>query len=506
VRQVVCPVLVGRDVQLQAVAAGVDAASRGRGAAVFVIGEAGVGKSRLAREAATAAAARGVVVLVGRAVQGRTPDPYRPITEALMSVLRSSGLPQTAGLAPFRSVLGRVVPEWRSQGIVESGESSAVLGEGVLRLLTALSRGSGVLLVLEDLQWADPETMQVLEYVADNLGEQPVCCLATLRSEQWGGGLVTARALIRRGSAVMIDLTRLSPSEMAEMARRCLEVVDLPAGLEGLMGRAEGSPFMVEELLAAAISADTLLQEENGWSYRQGRTQLVPRTLVETVGQRLTALRPRDRDVVLAASLLGRQFDWTLLGATLQCSDDEVLESLRRAADAQLVVLDADDFRFRHSLTCDAVAAQLVGPERVRLASAALRAIQGARPGLPGQWCELAATLSETAGAPVAAAEFLRQAHAYGNRRDGRLPRNCALTALRRGRRRDGLAARRKARRCGPGGRRGHSRRVAVGAGERPCCNGRARRAPPGRSDPIGGHSARGWPQSRRRVDRLRGA
>jgi predicted ATPase len=177
VRQVLCPVLVGRDPHLQAIAAGVDAAALGRGTAWFVTGEAGVGKSRLAREAATAATARGVVVLVARAVQGRTTDPYRPITEALMSVLRSSGLPRTADLAPFRSALGRVVPEWRGGGIVESGESSAVLGEGVLRLLAALSKGSGVLLVLEDLHWADPEWVQVLEYVADNLGAQPVCVL-----------------------------------------------------------------------------------------------------------------------------------------------------------------------------------------------------------------------------------------------------------------------------------------------------------------------------------------
>ena len=288
-----------------------------------------------------------------------------------------------------------------------SSVSSAVLGEGVLRLLAAVSGGAEVLLILEDLQWADPETVQVLEYLIDNVGGQPVCCVATLRSDRPSPGLAAARALALRRSAVVVDVPRLGRSEVAEMARQCLDVVGLPAGLETLLERAEGSPFMVEELLAAAVGAETLRQDTDAWSYREGRARLVPQTLVDTVGQHFAALSHGDRNVVLAASLLGPRFDWTLLGPMLNRGDRSVLESLRRAADVQLVVLEADDFRFRHALTCDAVVGQLLGPERARLADAALVAIKRAHPGLPGRWCELAATLSEMAGEPSAAAGLL---------------------------------------------------------------------------------------------------
>ena len=220
---------------MAAIAEGVGAAAAGCGSATFVVAEAGVGKSRLVREAATAAAAHGAVVLVGRAVQGRTPDPYRPITEALMSVLRAAGIPEAAAVAPFRSVLGHVVPEWRGAEVVGSSVSSAVLGEGVLRLLAALSGGAGVLLVLEDLQWADPETMQVLEYVTRQLRGQPVCCVATLRSDRPGPGLVAARALALSAERRRGGCAAARRPEVAEMARQCLDVVDLPAGLEALL-------------------------------------------------------------------------------------------------------------------------------------------------------------------------------------------------------------------------------------------------------------------------------
>lgn len=124
-----CPTLVGRKTEL-------DRLTKLAGTTV-VLGEAGIGKSRLVMEVVRAARDRGWVTLVGRAVRGLQPVAYRPIAEAAASGCRLGGLPESTELAPYRSALGRLVPEWRRADVASSVESSVVLGEGLLRLFQA---------------------------------------------------------------------------------------------------------------------------------------------------------------------------------------------------------------------------------------------------------------------------------------------------------------------------------------------------------------------------------
>jgi len=107
VRQVLCPVLVGRDEETGHLQAALAAAEAGHGCTVLLTGEAGIGKSRLVREIARAAGARGFIVLTGRAVAGGVPTPFRPFAEALVSAGRAGRLPVSAELDPFRPALGR---------------------------------------------------------------------------------------------------------------------------------------------------------------------------------------------------------------------------------------------------------------------------------------------------------------------------------------------------------------------------------------------------------------
>ncbi len=194
---VLCPVVIGRAQEVAALDAALSAGGHGHGETVLLLGEAGVGKSRLAKEVSGLADQRGWVVLNGRAVPSPGPAPFRPIVEALLSALRVTGLPDAPELAPFRAALGRLVPEWRKAGSTDVGDSIVVLAEGVLRLLRSLAGTAGCLLVLEDLHWADPETLAVVEYLADNLPSEPVVCLATIRTEEASAAIPSSAACSR---------------------------------------------------------------------------------------------------------------------------------------------------------------------------------------------------------------------------------------------------------------------------------------------------------------------
>ena len=408
--QVLCPVLVGRDEEARRLRAALEAARTGRGSAVFLAGEAGIGKSRLVREIARAAAERGLTVLAGRAVARGAPTPFRPFAEALTSAGRAGRLPASEELDPFRPVLGRLIPEWRPPQPAPGEESPVFLGEAVLRLLRALAPRAGCVLVLEDLHWADRETLALLEYLADNLAAERVLCLATLRDE--GGEAATlASALAARGSAAVLPLGRLDPLAMADMTRACLDAADLPDALqEFVAGRAEGIPFLVEEVLAGLVGDGALTERGGRWHAADLSAPGVPATFADAVRRRLDGMSAESRQVIGAAAVLGRRFEWTLLGQVTGLADVAVVAALRDGVGLQLIVAERDSFRFRHALTHEAVLAGLLPPERTMLAGRALAAAEAAHPGLPGGWCTLAADLAGRAGDAARAGALLLEA------------------------------------------------------------------------------------------------
>jgi DNA-binding CsgD family transcriptional regulator len=403
-RQVRCPVLVGRDEELRVL---LDVLARGRaghGGTYFVVGEAGVGKSRLAREVGEHAVAAGLTVLTGRAVAGGAPVAFRPLAEAVLGGLRRRDDVDLADLRPFLPALGRLVPQWLPRETAPGLDSPVLLGEGLLRLLRALAGVDGCLLVLEDLHWADPETLTVLEYLADNVAGEPVVCVGTLRSD----GLEPVARIVDRRAAGVVELTRLTADDAVRVARACLDGTALPAPVEEMVReRADGLPFLVEELLAGLIGTGTLVRRDGSWSVSGEVNLVLPATFAEAVARRLADLPAPTRAVLHAAAVLGRRFDWPLLAAVTGGSDAAVVAALRQAIGAQLVVEEPDGFRFRHALTRDAVLGDLMAPQRARLAGRALEAVEQSHPELPGTWCELAADLAEGAGDPARAADLL---------------------------------------------------------------------------------------------------
>ncbi|HET7487870.1 MAG TPA: AAA family ATPase [Acidimicrobiales bacterium] len=412
---VLCPVLVGRSREMEELGAAVDAvAEERRGSTLFLLGDAGVGKSRLAREALDLARRRRFTVLWGRATPSASQVAFRPLAEALLSQFRDVAPPDSAELDPFRPILGRLVPEWRTDSTERVDESVVLLAEAVLRVLRVLGRQHGCLLVLEDLHWADPDTMAIVEYLADNLASEPVVCLGTLRPQGPGAGPAVADSLIARRAAGEVQLTALARPEVAAMARACLGLASLPAEFEAILEQsADGLPFLVEELLAGAVGAGAVVRAGGGWSVEPSFEPAVPRTFVATVVERLGALGPSAGVVLGAAAVLGRRFDWTILPTVTELGEREVLAVLGQATTAQLLACEqrgAGSFRFRHALTRDAVLGQLVPAERALLAGRALAAVERAHPELEGDWCELAAHLADQGGDRDRAAALLFQA------------------------------------------------------------------------------------------------
>ena len=256
-----------------------------------------------------------------------------------------------------------------------------MLGEGVLALLA----GQPTLLVLEDLHWADPDTIDLVRYLAGALVDAPVLLVATARDD------VTRPALARLAADVRtLALHRLDAEGVAALAAACRGAPLSAAERDELVARADGLPLLVEELLAV------------------GPTR-VPPSMAGLVAGRLAELPPSARQVVLAAAVVD-DTDWRLLAAitppapTDDPTDDAegvVVAALRAAADVGLLVVADGRLRFRHALTRDAVLATLLPPERAALAARAARVLDGR-----GDRA-LAARLYRESGDPARGAEIL---------------------------------------------------------------------------------------------------
>jgi DNA-binding CsgD family transcriptional regulator len=407
--EILCPRLIGRDAELAALTAAIDKARDGLGSVVFVTGDAGVGKSRLVREACAAAAAQGMRVITGRAVDSTVPVPFRPVTEALIKLARDGVAPDGPEIADYRPALGSLVPEWSRPGDDDAENSPVILGEAVLRLLRHADP-KGAVLVLEDLHWADPETLAIVEYLADNLHGTGLLCIATLRDGAPSPGLEAVRSAEARRSATRVIVPRLTDSAVEQMAAACLHTATLPRPVARLLGDCDGLPFAVEEILAAAVTSGELVHGQQGWHVDAEVTTGVPTSIADSVRHRLAMLDPRAAEVIVTAAVLGRQFDWTLLPGLTGATEPEVLATLQRARGVQLIEPTRSDsvmFTFRHSLTRSAILSDLLPPALARRSANAAAAIEVAHPGLPGSWCELAAELHAAAAQPERAARLL---------------------------------------------------------------------------------------------------
>lgn len=409
------PEMVGRDQELRGIEQALNAARAGHGSAIFVIGEGGIGKSRLARAAADLGYAAGLRMMRGRGSSIGAMIPFRPLTEALMSLPPASASAYDAELGPFRPVLARLAPDWGTASSWEPGESVVVLAEAVRRLAALVGRDQGCLLVLDDMQDFDAETLAVVEYLADNIHQQPTLLLGTVRSGD-SPALRLAHSAAQRGSAVLVELTRLSQPELRRLTASYLdcEPSDVPDEVASqLWGSSEGIPLFAVETLRQMTADRLLVRDGPGWRVTGPLTAKVPTTLARTVARPLEAVSPEARNLLSMAAVLGRRFSLPVLQQATGLSDRELLRHLYSKTTQHLVAPDDEEpdwYAFAHPMLRDALLTLLAPAQRVRLVRQAVAAVEAVYPELPGGWCPLAATLHEHAGELARAGQLFGKA------------------------------------------------------------------------------------------------
>ncbi|WP_370944070.1 helix-turn-helix transcriptional regulator [Amycolatopsis sp. cg5] len=394
------PRVIGRDSELGELRRATDEARATRGGAVFLVGEGGIGKSRLAAEAVSRAVAADMPVLRGRASSIGPMVPFRPLAEALLSHFRGGRPPDVPELDAYIPVLAQLVPDWiRGERM---SASLVVLAEAVFRLLSVTGRERGCLIVLDDLQDADAETLFILEYLVDNLASTGALLVGTLRNEPCEA-LRLARSAEQRRTCTMLELSRLDRGDIRRLAGACLEVEpdQVPAAAADLLWRnSAGIPFVVEELLHGMLNDGLLVEGRDGWQVVGELRARVPAALVNSIAARMDQLGPEGETLLAVAAIIGGRFPLSVVQAVTGMDDRTLHNHLSAGVAAQLVTTDETTlgwYAFRHPLTAEALLARLSPASKANLAQRAADAVEAQYPGLPGELCVLVASLRLTA-------------------------------------------------------------------------------------------------------------
>ncbi|MFG2983843.1 AAA family ATPase [Streptomyces sp. NPDC048258] len=393
--------LLGREAEMGEVAASLAAARSGRGGAVFVTGEPGVGKTRLAAEAVAAAGEADMVTAQGRASTVGSPVPYRPLVEALLSLARAGLLPDPAELGRYGPVVARLLADTGGPG--GAAASHLVVAEAVLRLIAVIGHRRGCLLVLDDLHDADAGTLAVVEYLLDNIGQQPAVLLLTAGRESCVATELAARAR-QRGAAAILDLRPLGRADVHDLVAAELGLAPAEVGpelVERVLGGSAGIPFVVKELVQDHGPMDGGAVGGSRTSRTRTVPLAVPASVADSVRRRAEQLGPPGVEFLGMAALFGQRFPLPVLQHALGCHHRELSAILRAGAASYLIVPDGSSahwYAFRHRLVARALLDDLGPGERAGYATRAARALAELHPGLPGAWCAHAAGLYGHAG------------------------------------------------------------------------------------------------------------
>src|SRR5919109_1480236 len=374
-----CPTLVGREEQLFALEDALLAAHRGESRFVALGGEAGMGKTRLATELAKRARRLDWEVLWGACSEAELPLPYLPLVEALGNYLSRQDVERLAGeLGAARLELAQLFPQLGGAELPaplgDPAQAKLRLFEAVVALLAVPAREHGLLLVVEDVHWAESATRELLDHLARRLTNVRSLVLVTYRSDELDRRHPVAPLLQtwrRSGLAELVSLSPLDRREIAEMIAAILDDEEIGPELRDLMhARTEGNPFVLDEMLKEAIDRGDVVGTGHGWETRSLGALRISETVRDTILLRFARLDPAEIEILRAAAVLGRTFDYATLVAVAGAPEETVHDALDVGVAQQLleeVGGGRATYRWRHALTQEAVADEIVLPRRQQI-------------------------------------------------------------------------------------------------------------------------------------------
>jgi len=382
------PVLVGRAAEMAALEAALETVRQGEPAAVLIGGEAGVGKTRLISEFTAAAGGPGVRVLTGACLElGADGLPYSPFTAMLRDLVREADPDEMASLLPSGGraarELARLLPELApdpapgspaeataatvdsdavSRGVMTAGEARAHLFEGFLTLLERLAGQRPLVLIIEDVHWADRSSRDLLAFL---IGYQRavgnLLIIVTFRSDELHRTHPLRPLLAELARIDWVDRTELPPltrGEAEELAAVVLGGSPERAVADAIYDRAQGNPLFTEELLACA-----------------GECDAVPDTLADLLLQAVRRLPEDTQEVLRVASAGSGMTSDALLAQVTALDAGKLAAAIRPAVAANVLVTSGDGYSFRHALIQEAVHADLLPGEHAAVHTRFARAI-----------------------------------------------------------------------------------------------------------------------------------
>ncbi|MGV3710708.1 MAG: diguanylate cyclase [Gemmatimonas sp.] len=318
-QEVLLQTFVGRDAERQRLRDLLGHAASGSPQVVVLTGEAGIGKSTLLKQLGPDVGIRAGAMLMGQCIEANVGVPYGPWIDIVLSAHRA-GLVATR---PWRE-LGRIAPDLsRDVEIANAGGSQRALLEELEEFFKLATTARPLMLVLEDMQWADPASWDTLEFLLSRLDEQRLLVCVTIRPEDLGEAAESRlRRLSRSERCSELQLTRLSRDEMAQWLRSTLggQTPGQPL-LQHLIRQSEGNPFFAVQTVRALVDERQLCATGEGWQYSKSETAQLPRAIGDLLARRIERLSRGRREILALAAVLGREFDPEAL--VVACDRDE---------------------------------------------------------------------------------------------------------------------------------------------------------------------------------------